>query len=524
MGCAHLFLGSLFVLGEGRGGTEGGRVESRLAVSAVLANFRASSVADPRQRLAEALTHAGEVLHARARSAKAFNDTRAGCVAALVRQGRLYAARVGDLRLEIISGGERRSVFDDLGTAGPELGASEQVNVELLEDHTDLLAGDRFLLGNAGLFEAVTPDEIGRIVTTLVPPVAARRLIEAADRGPTPQSVSVQVVQIGDATLIDEVTRQNTAGAPETRSTVPVAPVRLAPQPAAVPPPLRVSPDIELPLPSQRGGMSWKSVIAVLVVLGVGGWLIQRSMRKDDTSKFAERAAAGSTEVQGSADETSEAPAAAAFWDRVDDTLGKSGDTLDPGEVQRWIDDPEQAERTLRNARAVVAALEAEVELEVAVEPEEQADEPETAEDAPESEFEEAPAAEEPDEAEDTPPLEIAEVRTAKPADSAEAGAPRTESTPWKPGRLAVGLRGFERIFAMDDKLKAARLLRGYIHRRHAHVGRVFRSLDQFIEIAPKERTLAVLSKMSQVKPGPKTARWAGRHARRLRKSLGIAP
>jgi len=522
----------LFVMGEGRGGTEGGRVESRLAVSAVLANFRASAITEPRERLVDALTHAGEVLFARARSASAFHDTHAACVAVLVRRGRLYAARVGDLHLDLVQSGETRSLFGVNAEGRPQLGQAEEPFVEIIEHDINLQAGDRFLLGNAGLFQSVSAEEISRIVTTLVPPVAARRLVEAADRGAVPQAVSVQVVQVGDATLIDEVTRQNTvAGRRDSATSVPVAPVRLGPSPTAAPPPMRHAIDIPIPAPSSStGGSSWKWVVAIVVALAASAWFVQSVMKSDDQSDFAARAASSGDRADTTAVETSDV----VFWDRVDNMLQESGETLKRAQVERWLRNPDEAARVLRNARAVVAALaptEADVlaveeagtlKLEPAPNPEDMAvdsesepsEEPVAARQAPPT----------PPTAAKEEPLQFAEVRIPKPADSAEAGAPRTESTPWNPTKLSAGLRGFERIFKQDDKLRAARQLRGYIHRRHKSASSVFKQLDMYLEVAPKERSLSVLSKMSEVRPGPKTARWVRRHVRVLRRDLGIAP
>ncbi|MFT5432422.1 MAG: serine/threonine protein phosphatase PrpC, partial [Myxococcota bacterium] len=204
MGCAHLYLGSLFVFGEGGGGSEGGRVESRLAVSAVLANFRGSTTVDPRSRLTEALEHAGQVLRARSQSATAFQTAWARCIAVLVRRNRLYAARVGDLYLALVRGGDIESVFgesDPAETKQSLLGQPQAVTVQVREAELQLGAGDRFVLSNGALSSAVEESEIGRLASSLVPAVAARRLVEAVDKMARDNPVSVQVVQVGEMPL-----------------------------------------------------------------------------------------------------------------------------------------------------------------------------------------------------------------------------------------------------------------------------------------------------------------------------------
>lgn len=204
MGCAHLFLGSLFVFGEGGGGSEGGRVESRLAVSAVFANFRGSSTVEPRARLREALEHAGQVLYARSRSATAFQSAWARCVAVLVRKNRMYAARVGDLYVGLVRGSGIVPLFTvdtESEGSGQLLGQPDAVTVQVREEELELQAGDRFVLANRALVDAVSTDEVGRLASSLVPAVAARRLVEAVDREGTNAPVSVQVVQAGEMPL-----------------------------------------------------------------------------------------------------------------------------------------------------------------------------------------------------------------------------------------------------------------------------------------------------------------------------------
>jgi hypothetical protein len=202
MGCAHLYLGSVFVLGEG--GAGGGRIESRLAVSAVLTQFRSGVASDPRGRLIEALQHASGVLHHRSMTGQAFGRAYARCLVVLVRRGRLYAARVGNIDLGLLVG--KRPLLRVFGSHDDEplLGQSPSPDVEILEQEVVLSKGDRFLLTNQSLFTAVPLDEISRITGALVPAVAARRLVELVERASDSRHVSLQIVQAGAQVAVDE--------------------------------------------------------------------------------------------------------------------------------------------------------------------------------------------------------------------------------------------------------------------------------------------------------------------------------
>ncbi|MEC8024838.1 MAG: hypothetical protein VX223_12955, partial [Myxococcota bacterium] len=210
MGCAHLYLGSLFVFGEGMGGSEGGRVEGRLAVSAVLAHFRNAEIDEPHERLAAALAHSADVLRTRSRSVSAFTDAWAQAVAVLVRKNRLFAVRCGDIRLFLVRNGQVRDLFADASVEAQPisdekdetsalLGQGEMPHIEILPGEIPLEPGDRFLLANAPLSASVPLADIARYVASFVPAVAARRLVEAADQGPRHRAISVQIVQSGEA-------------------------------------------------------------------------------------------------------------------------------------------------------------------------------------------------------------------------------------------------------------------------------------------------------------------------------------
>lgn len=502
MGCAHLFLGSLFVLGEGRGGTEGGRVESRLAVSAVLANFRASSEVDHRRRLVDALLHASQVLHDRARSSNAFRGSFASCLAVLLRRGEIFAVRLGDLQLHIVRKGQIRAVFSDPAPdAATLLGESSEPAVQTFEQERPLETGDRVVLSNPALLEALSEDEVGRVASSLMPPVAARRLIEAAERKLGNQPISVQIVQVGEATIVQATSQ---APVPAVASDPARPMLGLPPRPPAL------APSLGEPAPS---GGSWRWMVALLVALGVAIYVVMRFFEPTDQAAWAERA----NGVALQSDDSAPAARKVTVWDRVSDRLGDSGQTLDPEEVRGWLDDdPATGERLLREARAMVAAL--------SVPPQEQEEDVMvlgTNDSGPAPEEAEAASPEAgADESEDEPEEPA---KPSEPAAAAEVAVPQAASVDgWDPQELPKHLRGFDRIFADPDQLSAAKNLNAYIRRRHSRADRIFLMLDRYIAKAPRERSLAVLSRIPEARPGPRTRRWARSHVRELLSNLGI--
>ncbi len=485
-GNAHLFLGSLFVLGEGRGGADGGRLESRLAVSAVLANFRESTVGDATRRLCEALEHGNQVLFTRSQTAAVFQQAWAATAAVLIRRGRVYAARVGDVRLVLLRDGEARWLLGPPNPASPLLGQAEVISADVPTDETALRSGDRLLVANGSLFEALPHEEIVRLVTTLVPTVAARRIVETVDREPSSRFVSVQIVQIGEAFGLDDgPTLPMGPGTPAELSPLgalpPPTPVHAVPsaqRPPTVPLPLRERPTgLDLTALGE-GGQSkarWVPIGVIglmLVVLVV--WKLRSGPKASE--------------------EPAQAPSTPAFWDWVGGEV-KHGGTLDKNRVRAHVASDQELAMRLAEARALIAAFE-----------------PQALPRPPESEDpagREAPT--EPPKS-DTPPPEVAPTPPEPPTPPVPA-----DPNAWDPSKLPTNLRGFENIFAMADKKAAAKKLRAFIHSRHANIDLVLKLLDGYLQVAPRDRSLAVMELLPATKPGPKTKTWAEDMIRRLK-------
>ncbi len=422
---AHLYLGSVFVLGEGVGGAEGGRVESRIAVSAVLTQFRSGLAQDPRQRLVEALRHASEVLRGRAQTGPLFHNAFARCLAVLVRRGRLYAARVGNIELGLMVGksAEGRSLvraFEWLPSDSERLlGQGDHPSIEVLEEDVQLEQGDRFLLANGALFASVPPEEVRRLAVGLLPAVAARRLVEVAERGASGAPVSVQVVQAGQLHQHDDVPEPSLpsrtgAGAiqvgepiglvvPTTRLASP-SPIRREDPRRPLPAPLALGPltapsmphevtrvtadgSGPLSLEGRRGrdrtplpelgaartdgerGLRWLGGVTLIALLAVVfSWAFPRPARQDDAEASGDDVARESALPRLVTDGPAAAPVdssrleAGAFWQAVARHFSVTGEAPEGQQLADWLGaDPADRVARLRELKLLAEALDSEL-------------------------------------------------------------------------------------------------------------------------------------------------------------------
>ena len=491
VGCAHLFLGSLFVMGEGRGGTEGGRVESRLAVSAVLANFRTSTLPEPRPRLVEALQHAGEVLFSRSRSASAFSGSFAACAAVLIRRGRLYAARVGDVRLVVIRDRQAIPIFDRPQT-DVAIGSVADLQPDVLSEEFSLRGGDRFVLGNGAMFSVLPATEMIRLATTLVPGVAARRMVELSERSGDPRAVSVQVVQVGDPAVGFEVPSADAADSDGGATPFAPVPILQTPTANALPSHAVLRPrqaGMELGAPKRKRTLPLTVAVAVALALGLVLWRRYHS----DSDAPQEPPTAAQPEA-ASAPPVEPVPEAG-FWDKVQSRFDAGGA---PGvaELRAWAGDSKDASRRIREAEAVLLALRPPAQPLV--------DEPSP-----------PPDAEEPEPEASAP---------AGPDAGAVQPAPRPSPQPmtWEPSKLPTGLRTVDGIFARANTTEAAKRLRVFIHARHTQVERILKLLDGYLAMAPRQRSLTVLEALAVTKPapGPRTLDWARQAIAKLKAAM----
>jgi PPM family protein phosphatase len=115
--CGHLVESAdsvLFAVADGIGGYEGGEIASAMAVEITLKAYRESPVSwEPGKRLYRAVQRANIEIHDRALTVPELRRMGTTLTAAVVSNGILYAAHVGDSRLYLIRRGRISQITKD---------------------------------------------------------------------------------------------------------------------------------------------------------------------------------------------------------------------------------------------------------------------------------------------------------------------------------------------------------------------------------------------------------------------------
>lgn len=208
---------SLFCVADGMGGHDAGEVAAALAIESITAFIRRSAVdADfswpygidrelsyDANRLRTAVQLANRCIFQASERTREYNGMGTTTVGALVSDGRMSVAHVGDSRLYLLRDGSIRQLTDDDSWAATVLahdprlnpadiarhpmrhvltsvlGARNDVDVHVSEH--DLRSGDLVLLCSDGLHGAVDDATLVQIATSEVDvDLAARNLVDAA--------------------------------------------------------------------------------------------------------------------------------------------------------------------------------------------------------------------------------------------------------------------------------------------------------------------------------------------------------
>jgi len=213
---------SFYVVADGMGGHGNGEVASRVAVDAFEGHLRSQLEhgSDP----VELLTAAIQYAHARVLRAVEEDGNLVGMgttiVGALVREGKMWVAHVGDSRAYRLRKGQFELLTDDhtwvnqqvaAGYMSEEqarvhplknvvtraLGGETQVEVET--DEIDLEEGDLYVLCSDGLSAMLHDDEIGDLLRQRNEPLGAtcQQLVDRANRRGGVDNVTVVLLEIG---------------------------------------------------------------------------------------------------------------------------------------------------------------------------------------------------------------------------------------------------------------------------------------------------------------------------------------
>lgn len=218
---------TLLVVADGMGGHRAGEVASELAVESLrrylagtfrreARNSGSGREAGFARRLLAGIRAANRRVYRRAAGRSDLSGMGTTIAAALVAEGRLYVANVGDSRIYLIRGRRIRQLTDDHSVVAelmktgslseaeakvhPQrhmltraLGVERSMDIDVRED--DLLPGDVLVLATDGLTALVSADEILSTVTNSLSDFerTADRLVELANSRGGPDNITVVV-------------------------------------------------------------------------------------------------------------------------------------------------------------------------------------------------------------------------------------------------------------------------------------------------------------------------------------------
>lgn len=216
--------GWLYVVADGMGGHRFGERASQKVVQALLEGYPAAPQEPPPRRLERLIRLANEQIHAEGqRTLAADEHMGTTVVAAVIHQGKLYLAHVGDSRAYIIRGERIRqltrdhSVVNELVDSGVltpaeartsrlrnrltrSVGIRPDVDVELSGPFA-LQQGDLLLLCSDGLTQYATDRDLLAAAYGQPEEIVARLIDFANDRGGS-DNITVMAVRYGDVPLI----------------------------------------------------------------------------------------------------------------------------------------------------------------------------------------------------------------------------------------------------------------------------------------------------------------------------------
>lgn len=229
--------GELYVVSDGAAGRQAGDVAARYAADAVIYAYYETEWQGAIPNLRLALERANADIFQEAQTRVDLRGMVCSLVAAVVREGKLAIASVGDTRAWLFRGGALGQITRDpspppeqIAAADPArapmedppdhppvtrlLGGAAEAHADMFED--DLLPGDAVLLSSGGLHRAVPPSEIEQ---TLADPeldskAIVDRLIRLAKQHGSPDNIAAVVIQVAPAEPLRDRAYQAPAAPP----------------------------------------------------------------------------------------------------------------------------------------------------------------------------------------------------------------------------------------------------------------------------------------------------------------------
>ena len=215
--------GNVYVLCDGMGGHEGGKMASDTAVKSIIEYFNNSPSESPTIALKEAIEFANIQIFGLAQSDSQFKGMGTTCCVLLEKNNLIYIAHVGDSRIYISSDDKFfritkdhsfvQELFDNGQISDQEmethprkneltqaLGVSTEVNVEVCSDPILAKKGDNFLICSDGLcgllddkkiFDIVNKDNTNKEI--------GNNLIDAANNAGGSDNISVIYISVNES-------------------------------------------------------------------------------------------------------------------------------------------------------------------------------------------------------------------------------------------------------------------------------------------------------------------------------------
>lgn len=223
--------GSLYILADGVGGAVQGERASRYAAEKVLYEYYRLPDIDPAERLRQLIQAAGKDIYSYAEDNADHRRMATTLVAAIVRDGALTVANVGDSRAYLLRASAIRQITRDHSYLGEllesglteneaakrtgirnkitrSLGGKRDVLVDIYPN-ISLNVGDRILLCSDGLTRYALPSDIDRLASQGELAVAVERLVAFANQRGGADNISVILLEVSESPV-----RAHIAGEP----------------------------------------------------------------------------------------------------------------------------------------------------------------------------------------------------------------------------------------------------------------------------------------------------------------------
>ncbi len=209
--------GRLYIVADGLGGYEAGKMASDLAVNVVMQAYYATPSGDVERALRQAIQLANTEIYRQAHQ-QGYEKTSTTIVAAVIRGETLTVANVGDSRAYLLRGARIRRITEDHTWAEEQIRGglmtseearayqyrhvltrslgSEKKEVEIDIFEEPLQRGDAILLCSDGLSGQVRDHEMRKIVAANHPQRAASLLVDLANERGGPDNVTAMVIEV----------------------------------------------------------------------------------------------------------------------------------------------------------------------------------------------------------------------------------------------------------------------------------------------------------------------------------------